>query len=116
MKTTCIMCPVGCRLEITKSDKEIMVTGNGCIRGKEYGKQEFVNPARIVTALLNTDKGVLPVKTTGLVPKSKIVDVLAAIGKIKVKSAKSGDIIVKNILQLGVDVLVTGDYPFEIKK
>ena len=52
----------------------------------------------------------LPVKTTDLVPKSKIDDVLKAIAKIKVHKAKAGDIVLKNVCNLGVDIIVTGNY------
>ncbi len=110
MKTTCIMCPVGCELTIEQVGDEIKVTGNGCIRGQHYGQSELTNPMRMVTALITTDLGVLPVKTTDLVPKSKIDDVLKAIAKIKVNKAKAGDIVLKNVCNLGVDIIVTGNY------
>ncbi|HBP43612.1 MAG TPA: molybdopterin oxidoreductase [Clostridiales bacterium] len=110
MKTTCIMCPVGCELNIEKNGDDIIVTGNGCIRGETYGKAELTNPKRMVTALINTSKGVLPVKTTDLVPKNMINNVLNAIKDIYVDTAKAGDIVLKNVCNLGVDIIVTGNY------
>lgn len=110
MKTVCIMCPVGCELTITKNGDDINVTGNTCIRGVEYGKNEITNPMRMVTALINTNKGVLPVKTTNLIPKSKIDDVLKEIAKLNLKQAKAGDVVIKNVCNLNVDVIVTGNY------
>ena len=39
MKLVCIRCPRGCNLNITKkSNGQIIVTGNSCPRGEEYGK------------------------------------------------------------------------------
>lgn len=34
----CIVCPKGCRL--TVDENTLAVTGNGCPRGAEYGKNE----------------------------------------------------------------------------
>ena len=31
---TCIMCPVGCTLNVKKEGDKIVVSGNGCIRGE----------------------------------------------------------------------------------
>ena len=110
MKLTCIMCPVGCQLEVTKQGKEYVVTGNNCIRGERYGKEEVTAPKRILTTLVHTDLGILPVKTTAPIPKEKILDANKLIAKLHLKSAKTGDVIVTNILGTGVDVVVTGDY------
>lgn len=110
MKTTCIMCPVGCELSIEKIDGQIKVSGNMCVRGETYGKAEVTNPMRMVTALIKTKKGVLPVKTTNLVPKNKIDAVLKEIAKVNLPQAQFGDVIIKNVCNLNVDVIVTGKY------
>lgn len=110
MKTVCIMCPMGCELTIEKVKGEIKVSGNTCLRGETYGKAEVTNPMRMVTALIKTSKGCLPVKTTNLIPKNKISAVLKEIQKIEVKSAKAGDIVLKNVCGLNADIVVTGNY------
>lgn len=110
MKTVCIMCPVGCELTITGSGENVKVTGNSCARGLTYGKNEVTNPVRMVTALIKTEKGVLPVKTTNLVPKNKINDVLSEIEKVYLKKAKAGDVVIKNVCGLNCDIIVTGNY------
>lgn len=110
MKTVCIMCPVGCELTITGSGENVKVTGNSCARGLTYGKNEVTNPVRMVTALIKTEKGVLPVKTTNLVPKNKINEVLSEIEKVYLKKAKAGDVVIKNVCGLNCDIIVTGNY------
>jgi len=111
MKLICIMCPMGCELNVTKEKSgEIKVTGNTCVRGENYGKEEVTAPKRMLTALVRTDKGVLPVKTTKSIPKDKVFAVNKEIGKLRLKSAKSGDKIIKNVLNTGADIIVTGDY------
>ena len=38
---TCIVCPMGCSLEVTLEDGKVLsVKGNGCPRGEAYGKNE----------------------------------------------------------------------------
>lgn len=110
MKLTCIMCPVGCELTVQTIDGEIKVSGNGCVRGERYGKTEMIAPMRMVTSLVKTDSGVIAVKTTNLVPKDKIFDVLDVLKNTKIKNAKNGDIIIKNVAGLSdVDIVVTRD-------
>lgn len=107
-KMTCIMCPMGCELTITKEGETYHVSGNTCIRGERYGISEMQNPTRMITALVKTSNGIVSVKTTNLVPKDKMFDVLNEISKLKVKTANYGDVLIKNVLNLdGVDVVVT---------
>lgn len=108
MKTVCIMCPVGCELDIQKQGKEIKVSGNACIRGEAYGKAEIVNPVRVVTSVVKAEKEMIFVKTSTAVPKQKIAEVLKNIEKIAIKSAKMGEILKKNIANTGADLIVTG--------
>lgn len=110
MKTVCIMCPVGCELTITGKGENVKVTGNNCARGLTYGVNEVTNPLRMVTALIKTDLGVLPVKTTNLVPKNKINEVLSEIEKVHLKKAKAGDVVLKNVCGLDCNIVVTGNY------
>ena len=108
MKTVCIMCPMGCELEIEKIGNEIKVSGNRCSRGIEYGKSEITNPTRVVTSVIDTEKYMLSIKTSKPVSKQKIAKVLKNISKIRIKSAKSGEIVAKNIDGDNTDIVVTG--------
>lgn len=109
MRTTCIMCPLGCQLEIEEVDGEIKVSGNTCIRGETYGKNELTNPVRTISSLIKVKDRVVPVKTTGLIPKEKIDEVLTEIGKLNLKECpKFGQVVIKNVLDLGVDIVVIG--------
>ena len=109
MKMICIMCPMGCELTVTKNGNNISVTGNNCIRGERYAVDELNCPKRVVTSLIKVGKGVLPVKTSAPVPKNKVNEVINEIAKTCLKSAKLGDVAIKNVLNLGVDVIVTGN-------
>lgn len=107
MELTCIMCPMGCSLTVTKTKDGYEVSGNTCARGEAFGKEEVTSPKRIVTSLIRTQKGVTSVKTSKPIPKKLIFEVMKEIDKVQVKSAKIGDIVIKNVLNTGADVVVT---------
>ena len=109
---TCKVCPVGCQLTIIKdedSPKGYSVDGNSCNRGVDFGIKEITNPSRVLTGrvlLENGNMGRLPVKTTGVVPGDKIEECLAIFNETTaVSPVKRGDIIIKDILGLDVDVI-----------
>ena len=107
MNLTCIMCPMGCSLTVTKTKNGYEVSGNTCARGETFGKEEITSPKRIVTSLIRTSKGVTSVKTSAPIPKKLIFNVMKEIDKVEVKNAKIGDIVIKNVLNTGADVVVT---------
>ena len=104
----CIVCPRGCMLTI---DDDLNVTGNTCMRGKDYAISEVTNPVRTITSsvrVINRDDCLVSVKTDKPVSKGMIKEVMQEIDKAKVKApTKIGDIAIKNILGLGVNVLIT---------
>ncbi|MBQ7308327.1 MAG: DUF1667 domain-containing protein [Clostridia bacterium] len=109
MKTICINCPMGCKLEITKQGEEIVVTGNGCIRGIQYGKEEITAPKRVVTSLIKTDDMIYSVKTSKPIPKEMIFDVIKCIQETKTTCEyEIGDKVTEDILKTGADLKVTG--------
>ena len=105
---TCIICPRGCRLTV---DDDMNVTGNTCPRGKQYAISELTNPVRTITSSVrvnNRDDLLVSVKTSGSIPKGKIFDVMEEINKLSVQApTRIGDIVKKDILGLGVDIIVT---------
>ena len=107
-KFICIVCPRGCHLEV---DENLNVKGNSCPRGEVYGKEEATMPKRVITTTVKIDSefaGALPVKTNGTVPKEKIFEIIKLIKDVKVKApVKIGDVIIPNLLGLGVDLVST---------
>lgn len=106
----CISCPLGCHLEVTKlANGEIQVEGNNCKRGITYGINEVTAPMRVLTTTVKCENGDwnrLPVKTKEPIPKGSLQKAMEVINQITVKApVKIGDIIVKNILGTGVDVV-----------
>ena len=108
MKTTCIICPVGCELEIYEKDGNYFVTGNGCLRGEHYGKSEMTEPKRVITAVIRGENQICSVKTVGAIPKDKINELLKFLNTADVKKYSVGDIVFENPLGLDCNVVVTG--------
>lgn len=108
---TCIVCPMGCPLVVTKTDNEYKVEGNTCKRGEKYGVEELTNPKRVITTtvkLKNSYLNLLPVKTEDSVPKGLIFQIMEELDRIEVISPINvGDIIVENILETGVNIVST---------
>ncbi|NMB07484.1 MAG: DUF1667 domain-containing protein [Tissierellia bacterium] len=108
----CKVCPIGCELVISKnlsSPHGYTVEGNSCNRGFEFGIKEMIEPSRILTGrvmLKNGNMKRLPVKTTGVVPKDKVDEIMFILNNTEVSAPiKRGDVIIKNILGLGIDVI-----------
>ena len=58
---TCICCPLGCQITVTKENGQFVVTGNNCPKGEKYVKDEMTNPTRMVTSMVNVNNGDIPV-------------------------------------------------------
>lgn len=106
---TCIMCPLGCQLTVLKDGDNITVTGNNCKRGEIFGKEEVTCPMRIVTSSVKTEKGVRACKTSKPVPKSMIFEVMKEIEKLRLKNVKFGEVVIKNVLNTGADIVITAN-------
>ena len=108
----CICCPLGCHLTVDDSDKNnIIVIGNTCPRGAKYGKDEVLNPTRMVTSSVKVTDGierVVSVKTSEPIPKGLIFDSLKELKKVNMIAPVSiGDVVIKNVLNTGVDFIAT---------
>ena len=110
----CIVCPFGCKLKVIKDDASeagYSVEGNRCFRGMDYGIREITNPTRaLTTTVIINDASVkrLPVRTSGAIPKHLIMQAMDVINKVEVKAPiEVGQIIIKNILDTGVDIIAS---------
>lgn len=111
---TCINCPMGCNIKVVIDNEEIKsITGFTCKRGEAYAKNEVTKPVRVLTSLARIEGGdvsMVCVKTKEPIPKDKIFEVNSEIKKLKVKAPiNTGDVLINNVLGLGVDVIATRD-------
>lgn len=114
----CIVCPRGCRL-VVGDPPECAVTGNSCKRGALYGREEVLDPKRVVTATcraLRTGHAEpdairrVPVRTTAGIPKHLVGELAAFLGRTQIAvPVPAGTIIIENWKETGVAVVVTRD-------
>lgn len=109
----CIVCPRGCTMQIEGEKDNITVIGNSCKRGLTFAVSEMTQPMRTICTTVKTsfsEAPVLPVRVSADIPKDKIFDVMKEINSIIVeKPVIRGDIIIKNVLDLSVDIIATSD-------
>lgn len=113
MKFTCIICPNGCEIEaeVSENNQISNIIGHMCKRGEQYVKQEILDPKRNIATSIVVINGELPlvsVRLSQAIPKKRIFDVIAEINKQKVHApTKIGQVVIKNVLDLGADVIIT---------
>ena len=111
---TCIGCPLGCTVEVTTENGQILsVTGNTCKRGEDYARKEVTNPTRIVTTTVRVSGGRLPVvpcKTRSDIPKDRIFDCVRELRDLTVAAPiHIGDVLLPDVCGTGVDIIATAD-------
>ena len=111
-KITCIICPIGCKIFVITNGKRIRVTaGNKCKKGIDYAINEVLDPRRMLTTSILVKGGEWPlvsVKSIKPIPKGKLFPILKKIKNITINApVVSGQIIIKNVLDTGVDIVAT---------
>lgn len=107
----CIVCPMGCHLSI--EEESLVVSGNNCPRGEKYAKEELTAPKRVITSTVRIKNGIhnrMPVKSDGGIPKELNMKCMEMLNNIELQSpVRRGEIVIKNILGTGVDILACRD-------
>lgn len=107
---TCIGCPRGCTLKIERDGGGWSVTGNTCPRGREFAISEMTAPKRTICSTVRTafpDAPVLPCACRPT-PNDRIFDVMDALKTVTVSERIGrGDVVIPDVLGLGVDVIAT---------
>lgn len=108
----CVICPSSCRITVSGDGKDIQsITGYTCQRGKEYAENEYIAPKRTLTTTIRAEgyvSPIIPVRSNRPLPKEQI---FAAKEKLRKAVATPpfyvGKVIVENILDTGVDIVLT---------
>ena len=111
-EVTCILCPVGCKITVEIESGEIAKIKNaGCKRGIDYAEQEIKSPVRDFFTTVRVKGGEIPVvsvRSSKPVPKHMLMRCASELAEIVVPApVRIGDVIVKNIMNLGVDIIAT---------
>ena len=105
---TCIVCPLGCTLEVELDGKEVVsVSGNTCARGRAYAESECVSPMRTVTSTVRCADGTpVAVKTDRPIPKDKVAECMKMINSVTAPLPIGiGDVIIEDVF--GCNVVAT---------
>ena len=109
----CVACPKGCRLEARRENGEILVTHEGCKRGREYAVSEITDPRRMVATTVRVEKGthpLLPVFTASPFPKGRIAELLKTLRSVKVPApVHVNQVVLADALGTGIDVIASRD-------
>ena len=109
----CVVCPNSCEIEVTcgGDGRIVSVAGAMCRRGEAYARQETVSPMRTIASSVKVNGGELPlcsVRLTKPVPLGEIMRVMGAIRAAALEAPVfAGDVVIKNVLGLGSDVIAT---------
>ncbi|MGP1496859.1 MAG: DUF1667 domain-containing protein [Treponema sp.] len=106
---TCIICPMGCQLEVDLTGEEMKVSGNACNRGCEYAKKELTFPSRTLTCTVAVSSGERPMvsaKTAGEIPKEGLLRSMQFVRRLTIPApVKTGDVLVRDFMHSGVDLV-----------
>ncbi len=109
-KIICTSCPVGCEIELeAEGEKIISITGNTCKRGEKYAQAEYLHPERMLTTSVKSEGGRwISVRSRTPLPKDLIFEVSRILSLVRApEKVEMGQVIVKNILNTGVDIIAT---------
>ena len=111
---TCIMCPIGCEITAEYEGGEVLsVSGNRCAKGENYVRQELTCPMRNIATSVRVSGGELPlvsVRLTSPIPLERIPEAVREIHRVELTApVRGGDVLIKDLLGLGADVIATKD-------
>ncbi len=107
---TCTVCPQGCRITAQmEGGNVISLSGNWCKRGERYALAELNDPRRTLTTTMRVrGGGMVSVKSQEPLPKDRLLDCMKAINAAQATApVEIGDVLIKDILGLGVDIVAT---------
>ncbi len=108
---TCIVCPLGCAVEVTAGPEGPTVSGHECSRGEKYALQEAADPRRILTGTVKVRGGWLPrlpVKTTAPIRKELIPEAARLLAEITAAAPlHCGELLAANFAGSGADLVST---------
>jgi CxxC motif-containing protein len=113
MEIICVACPKGCRLEVHREGGEILVTHEGCKRGREYAVAELTDPRRMVASTVQVTGAthpLAPVYTATPFPKGRIPELLDLLRSVTLKApVQINQVVLQNVLGTGIDVIASRD-------
>ena len=114
---TCVVCPAGCHITVTLDDAGNIteITGNTCMRGKDYATSEITRPVRTLTSTvrLETAEGIklLPVRTDLPIPRESLFEAMKIIRRFTAKApVHTGDVLIADFIEPGTNLVACKDF------
>lgn len=114
-KIICIGCPMGCEttLHVDPRGKVAKIEGYKCKEGRQFVMEEYQNPVRVFTTTIlteNISRPLLPVRSDRPILKTKMEEAVRTLAPLRVRAPiKRGQVIFKNLLNTGADIIATDD-------
>jgi CxxC motif-containing protein len=110
-RLTCLLCPIGCELDVEIEGERLEVRGHQCAKGIDFASEEILRPKRNLAAsvpLRGAANRMVSVRLSGRVPRELLFPILAEIARLRPSApVRRGDILIPNVLGSGVDVIAT---------
>ncbi|MGB4138299.1 MAG: DUF1667 domain-containing protein [Saccharofermentanales bacterium] len=108
----CIICPRGCHLAVDE-ENDYAVTGNGCLRGAAYGREEAMHPTRVVTSSVRVRSEKHPrcsVKTDIAIAKSDVAKAVLLLNDVElIPPVHRGDVVIASLFGGEANFVATRD-------
>ena len=110
-RLTCVLCPLGCELEVTGSRAHPEISGNLCDKGVGFAAEEVLDPKRNLATsvpLKGTVTRMVSVRLSARVPRDLVFPILAEISRLRPEApVRRGQVLLADVLGSGVDVIAT---------
>lgn len=122
-RLTCLLCPIGCDLEVRREGDTVEVRGQQCDKGVGFAEEEVLRPKRNLATSVpaRTEAGaagtlpargtasrMISVRLSDRVPRDAIFPILAEIAKLRPPlPVRRGQVLIADVLGTGVDVIAT---------
>jgi len=110
-RLTCLLCPIGCDLEVEIDGGDVRVQGHQCDKGVDFASEEVLRPKRNLATsvpLKGTIDRMVSVRLRDHVPREMIFPILAEIAALRPSApVRRGDVLITDVCGTGVDVIAT---------
>jgi CxxC motif-containing protein len=110
-RLTCILCPVGCELEVRRTDRGLDIQGNQCEKGIDFATEEVLYPKRNLATSVpvrGSETRMVSVRLSDRVPRKMLFPILREIAKLRPEPpVRRGQVLIADVLGTGVNVIAT---------
>jgi CxxC motif-containing protein len=110
-RLTCILCPVGCELEVRRTERGLDIQGNQCEKGIDFATEEVLYPKRNLATSVpvrGSETLLVSVRLSDGVPREMIFPILREIATLRPEiPVRRGQVLIADVLGTGVDVIAT---------